>query len=62
MSGIDPTTTGDDLTVSDDFYIDGRDPAGIEHLCAKGKDGHEIVDGPVEDCCADLWRADGVAT
>lgn len=42
-------------------YIDGRDPQDIEHLCAKGRYGHEVVDGPAEGCCLDLWRDAGVA-
>lgn len=37
--------------------IDGRDPAAIEHLCCKDL---QIHDGPVDTCCADLWRADGI--
>ena len=40
-------------------YIDGRDPAAIEHLCIKDL---TVQDGPVEDCCIEQWRDQGAAT
>lgn len=55
MSDVNPTTTDDEV------FIDGADPAATEHLCARGEHGHEVVPGPVEACCADLWRAEGAA-
>lgn len=36
---------------------DGRDPAAIEHLCARDL---SVQDGPVEDCCIGMWRDEGV--
>lgn len=44
----------------DDFWIDGSDPTGQSHLCAKGNFGEELAAGPVEECCIDLWRDGGV--
>lgn len=38
--------------------IDGRDPAGIEHLCIKDL---QIHDGPVEECCETEWREERAA-
>lgn len=52
MSDVDPTKT------DDEFFIDGRDPAGIEHLCIKDL---QIHDGPVEECCETEWREERAA-
>jgi hypothetical protein len=39
-------------------FIDGRDPATIEHLCIIDLTIH---DGPVEECCVAEWRAERAA-
>lgn len=36
---------------------DGRNPAGIEHLCARDL---TVQDGPVEECCIAEWIDEGV--
>lgn len=36
---------------------DGRDPKGIEHLCARDL---MVRDGPVEECCIEEWMAEEV--
>jgi hypothetical protein len=45
------------MNETEPVVIDGREPKAIEHLCARDLNVH---DGPVEDCCADLWRDEGV--